>query len=82
MGRLAESENGVAIQIYTALICAVLLTQRLGRKPSKRLMEMLAFHQMKQASDEELAEAMRAEIRRAAHVRVPRYGSLLKKPQA
>lgn len=79
---LAESENGVAIQIYTALICAVLLTQRLGRKPSKRLMEMLAFHQMKQASDEELAEAMRTEIRRAAHVRVPRYGSLLKKPQA
>jgi len=79
---LAESENGVAIQIYTALICAVLLTQRLGRKPSKRLMEMLAFHQMKQASDAELAEAMRAEIRRAAHVRVPRYGTLLKKPQA
>lgn len=75
---LAENENGVAIQIYTALICAVLLTQRLGRKPSKRLMEMLAFHQMKQASDEELAEAMRTEIRRAAHARVPRYGSLLK----
>lgn len=79
---LAESENGVAIQIYTALICAVLLTQRLGRKPSKRLMEMLAFHQMKQASDAELAEAMKEEMRRAAHVRVPRYGSLLKKPQA
>jgi hypothetical protein len=79
---LAESENGVAIQIYTALICAVLLTQRLGRKPSKRLMEMLAFHQMNQASDEELAEAMRAEMRRAAHVRVPRYGTLLQQPQA
>lgn len=78
---LAESESGVAIQIYTALICAVLLTQRLGRKPGKRLMEMLAFHQMKQASDEELAEAMKEEMRRAAHVRVPRYGSLLKKPQ-
>lgn len=79
---LAESENGVAIQIYTALICAVLLTQRLGRKPSKRLMEMLAFHQMKQASDEELAEAIKEDMRRAEHVRVPRYGTLLKKPQA
>ncbi len=79
---LAESENGVAIQIYTALLCAGLLARRLGRKPSKRLMEMLAFHQMKQASDEELAEAMKEEVRRVAHVRVPRYGTLLKKPQA
>ena len=72
----------MAIQIYTALICAVLLTRRLGRKPSKRLMEMLAFHQMNHAGDEELAQAIREEMRRAAHVRVPRYGTLLKKPQA
>ena len=79
---LAESENGVAIQIYTALICAVLLTRRLGRKPSKRLMEMLALNQMKQASDEELAQAIKEERHRAAHVRQPRYGTLLKKPQA
>ncbi len=63
---LAESENGVAIQIYTALICAVLLTRRLGRKPSKRLMEMQAFHQMNHASDEELAQAIQEEMRRAA----------------
>lgn len=76
---LAESENGVAIQIYTALICAVLLTQRLGRKPSRRLMEMLAFHQMREASDAELAAAIQAEVRRATHVRKPRYGTLLKK---
>lgn len=73
---LAHSENGVAIQIYAALICAVLLTRSLGRCPSKRLMEMLAFHQMHNASDEELAEALRQERQRSARVRKPRYGSL------
>lgn len=78
---LAESENGVAIQIYAALICAVLLTQKLGRKPSKRLMEMLAFHQMQGATDEELAAAIEEEKKRAEHVRQPRYGTLLKKPE-
>lgn len=76
---LAESENGVAIQIYAALICAVLLTQKLGSKPSKRLMEMLAFHQMQVATDEELAAAIEEERKRAGHVRKPRYGTLLKK---
>lgn len=75
----AESQSGVAIQIYAALICAVLLTRRLGRKPSKRLMEMLAFHQMQVATDKDLAQAIEEEIRRAAHVRQPRYGTLVKK---
>jgi hypothetical protein len=77
----AESESGVAIQIYAALICAVLLTRRLGHKPSKRLMEMLAFHQMQVATDEDLAAAIEEEIRRAAHVRQPRYGTLVKKSE-
>ena len=72
----AESENGVAIQIYAALICAVLLTRRLGRRPSKRMLEMLAFHQMQTASKEELAEALRLEVKRATRVRKPRYGTL------
>ncbi|MDB6005268.1 MAG: hypothetical protein JWR15_2255 [Prosthecobacter sp.] len=60
----------------------VLLTRRLGRKPSKRLMEMLASHQMKRASDEDLAQAVREERCRAAHVRQPRYGTLLKNRKA
>lgn len=76
---LAESENGVAIQIYAALICAVLLSHRLGRKASKRMMEMLAFHQMQVATDADLARALEEEIRRASHVRKPRYGTLVKK---
>ena len=75
---LAESENGVSIQIYAALICAVLLTRRLGRRPSKRMMEMLALHQMQAASEEELTEALRREIERSARPRKPRYGTLQK----
>lgn len=70
---LAESANGVAIQIYAALICAVLLSQKLGKRPSKRMLEMLAFHQMGMADEEELAAAIKEEMRRAAHVRQPRY---------
>lgn len=76
---LAESENGVAIQIYASLICAVLLSQRLGRKPSKRMLELLAFHQMQIATDEELTKALEEEAKQASHVRKPRYGTLLKK---
>lgn len=72
----AESENGVTLQIYAALVCAVLLGQKLGKTPAKRMLEMLALHQMKVATDEELAEAIQAETRRAARVRKPRYGSL------
>ncbi len=72
----AESENGVSIQIYAALICAVLLTRRLGRRPGKRMLEMLAFHQMQTATEEELAEALRLEVERTTRVRKPRHGSL------
>lgn len=75
----AESANGVAIQIYTALICAVLLSQRIGRKPSKRMLEMLAFHQMGMATEEDLAKAIEEDIKQAGHVRRPRYGTLVKK---
>jgi hypothetical protein len=57
---LAESAEGVHIQIYSALIAALLLARRLGRLPSKRCMEMLQFHSMGMADDEEL-EAFLAE---------------------
>ncbi len=50
----AESEQGVSIQIYTALIAALLLSRRLGKLPNKRCMEMLRFHMMGMASAEEL----------------------------
>lgn len=61
---LAESPEGVAIQLYSALIAALLLARQLGRLPSKRCMEMLRFHSMGMASNEELEVAIEAEIRK------------------
>jgi hypothetical protein len=40
----AESEQGVAIQIYSCLIASLLLSERLGKLPDKRTMEMLQFY--------------------------------------
>lgn len=55
---LAESEDGVATQIYCALIAALLLSRREGKLPTKRMMERLRFWMMGWASDEELAAAL------------------------
>lgn len=54
----AESEQGAAIQIYSALIAALLLSRRLGKLPSKRVMEMLRFHSMGFASGDELERSL------------------------
>jgi len=50
----AESPEGVAIQIYTALIGALLLSRYCGKKPSKRQMELLQLYFLGYASLEEL----------------------------
>lgn len=55
---LAESADGVATQIYCALIAALLLSRRGGKLPTKRQMERLRFWMMGWASDEELAAAL------------------------
>lgn len=66
----AESREGVLIQIYLCLIKALLLAERTGSKPNKRMMELLQWHQMGAVSDEQLAELLAAEeatrARRAA----------------
>jgi hypothetical protein len=41
---LSTSENGVALQIYTALIASLLVVLWTGRKPTKRTWEMLQFY--------------------------------------
>jgi hypothetical protein len=51
---LAESPSGVAIQIYLALIAAMLLTRMTGKRPTKRQMEMLQFYISGQCSLSEL----------------------------
>jgi hypothetical protein len=57
----AESPEGVRIQIYLVLIKALLLAGLTGRKPNKRMMELLHWHQMGWAGDEELVELLAAE---------------------
>jgi hypothetical protein len=41
---LTTSQNGVAVQIYTALIASLLIVLWTGRKPVKRTWEMLQFY--------------------------------------
>ena len=51
---LAESQRGVTLQLYLALIAAVLLQSSLGRRPNKRMLELLQMYQLGWASLEEL----------------------------
>ncbi len=51
---LSLSENGVALQVYCALIASILITLWTDRKPTKRTFEMLCYHFMGWADDEEL----------------------------
>ncbi len=51
---LSHSKNGVSIQVYCALIASMLITLWTGRKPTKRTFEMLCYHFIGWADDEEL----------------------------
>jgi hypothetical protein len=55
---LAESENGVAIQLYLALIASVLLQLYTGRRPTKRMMELVRFYLMGWATLDELTRGL------------------------
>jgi hypothetical protein len=51
---LAESPNGVAIQVYVALIASLLIVLWTGCKPTKRTWEMIQFYLIGWASLDEL----------------------------
>jgi hypothetical protein len=51
---LAESPRGVAIEIYLALIAALLLQLYTGQRPNRRMMELMQFYLLGVASLEEL----------------------------
>jgi DDE family transposase len=51
---LAHDANGVAIQVYVALIASLLIVLWTGRKPTKRTWEMLQFYLIGWATLEEL----------------------------
>jgi hypothetical protein len=61
---LAESPEGVALQIYLALIAALLLQLYTGRRPSKRMMELIQFYLLGVASLEELTAGLQRELSR------------------
>ena len=56
---LAESSNGVAIQMYCALIAAIMMFDLFGKKPTKRQMEMIQFYFLRYASQDELDDAIK-----------------------
>lgn len=60
---LAESPRGVALQVYCALIAALLLLRHSGRRPGKRAMEMIRFYLLGYATLEELSAALRLETK-------------------
>ena len=51
---LANSRAGVTIQIYLAIIASLLISLWVGRKPTLRTLEMIQFHLIGWATDEEL----------------------------
>ena len=57
---LSLSENGLAIQVYCALIASLLISLWSGRKPDKRTYEMLCLHMQGWASDQELEEHLKS----------------------
>jgi hypothetical protein len=58
---MAESQEGVALQIYLALIASVLLQLCLGRRPNKRMLELIQLYQMGYATVEEVMAGLKRE---------------------
>jgi hypothetical protein len=55
---LAESPEGVAIQVYCVIIASLLLLLWTGKRPTKRQMEALWFYWTGFAEEEELLQAL------------------------
>jgi IS4 transposase len=62
---LAESVQGVALEIYLALIAALLLQLYTGQRPNRRMMEVLQFYAMGVATvDDVMAAMQRHQVRK------------------
>jgi hypothetical protein len=59
---LAESERGVALQVYLALIAAQLLVLYRGERPNRRQMEAIQFYLMGWADADELMAILRPSL--------------------
>ena len=58
---LSTSQNGVAIQVYLALIASVLIVLGTGQKPNRRTFEMLCLYFQGWASERELIDHLKRE---------------------
>jgi hypothetical protein len=58
---LAESPRGVSLQLYLALIAAVLLQLCTGQRPNKRMLELIQMYQLGWATLEELMAGLERE---------------------
>jgi len=56
---LAESRNGATLQIYLALMAALLLQLYIGRRPNKRMMELVRFYLLGWASPDDLQAGLK-----------------------
>jgi len=63
---LAESPEGVAIQVYLALIAALLLQLYTGRRPTKRMMELIQLYLLGVATLDDLEAGLERETARLA----------------
>jgi len=61
---LAESPQGVATQIYLALIGCLLLQLHCGRRPNKRMLELIQLYLMEVATLSELETGRARELAR------------------
>ena len=63
---LAESPQGVAIEVYLALIAALLLQLYTGQAPNRRMMELIQFYLLGVASLDELEQGLERERQQVA----------------
>jgi hypothetical protein len=62
---LSHCQNGIELQVYTAIVACLLISLYTGRKPTQRTYEMLAWYFMGWADEEEL-EAHIAKLKKQA----------------
>jgi hypothetical protein len=53
---LSQCPNGIELQTYAAILACLLIALYTGRRPTQRTYEMVAYHMMGWASDQELQE--------------------------
>jgi hypothetical protein len=61
---IAEGPAGAKIQLYLAMIAAVLLQLHIGRRPTKRMLELVQFYLLGVASSKELTLGLQRELQK------------------